>query len=254
MYFRPCIDLHDGKVKQIVGSTLSDEGAAENFVSDKSPAFYAELYKNDNLTGGHIIKLGPGNDKAAIQALAAYPEGLQLGGGINSENAAYWLDQGAGKLILTSFIFKDGQLNMNNLQEIYAITGRERLVLDLSCRIRNGKYYIVTDRWQKFTSYEVNAQTLEKLSSYCSEYLIHAVDIEGKQSGIDMRLVELMSSYSPVPAVYAGGISSFADIKKIMQAGKGHVAYTVGSALDIFGGSQLQYSEVVEYDRNCSIN
>ena len=218
MYFRPCIDLHDGKVKQIVGSTLSDSGAAENFVSDKAPSFYADLYKKDQLKGGHVIKLGAGNDRAAVEALQAYPGGLQIGGGINSANASYWLNQGADKLILTSFIFSNGQLNMDNLKEIFAITGKEHLVLDLSCRIKDGKYYIVTDRWQNFTSYEVNAATLQELSCYCSEYLIHAVDIEGKQCGIDMTLVELISKFSPVPAVYAGGISSFSDIKKIMTA------------------------------------
>ena len=252
MYFRPCIDLHDGMVKQIVGSSLTDAGAEENFVSDKSPAYYAGLYKHDKLAGGHVIKLGPGNDEAAKTALNAYYGGLQLGGGVNDKNARYWLEQGAEKLILTSFIFFDGALCMDNLQKIFAVTGREKLVLDLSCRIRDGRYYIVTDRWQKFTDYEVNKETLKFLSDYCSEYLIHAVDVEGRQSGIDLRLIELMGCYSPVPSVYAGGIASLDDIKMVLDAGNGQVAYTVGSALDIFGGSKLRYDDVVKFDRDCS--
>ena len=249
MHFRPCIDLHDGHVKQIVGGTLSDSGATENFISDKDSAYYATLYKEDKLIGGHIIKLGAGNDDAALTALKAYPNGLQIGGGINADNAEFWLKNGAEKLILTSYIFSEGQLNMARLKKIVEITTKEKLVLDLSCREKDGKYYIVTDRWQKFTDMDVNQQTLEFLAEYCSEFLIHAVDVEGLQNGIDKDLIELMGKYSPIYSVYAGGISSMDDIKLIMEAGQGNVGYTVGSALDIFGGKLLKYREVVEYDQ-----
>ncbi len=252
MNFRPCIDLHSGKVKQIVGSSLKDSGSGleTNFVSDKPPAYYAELYKKDHLKGGHVIMLGSGNDSAATEALAAYPGGLQVGGGINADNAKTWLDRGASQVILTSYIFQSGQLVRENLDRIVKVIGAKNLVLDLSCRKRDGKYYIVTDRWQKFTSLEVNRETLEMLSTDCCEFLIHAVDVEGKQSGIDTELIEKMANHSPVPCVYAGGISTINDIDLIKKIGKNRIAYTVGSALDIFGGTRLKYSDIVEMEKN----
>ncbi len=252
MDFRPCIDLHDGKVKQIVGSSLSDSGSGlkTNFESEHDAAHYAGLYRADGLAGGHVIMLGPGNDLAAKSALNAYPGGLQLGGGITAENAASWLDEGASQVILTSYIFKDGKLLQDNLTRIFDAVGREHLVLDLSCRLRDGKYYIVTDRWQKFTDLEVKAKTMEQLSTYCSEFLIHAVDVEGKQSGIDRDLLGLMAAHSPIPCVYAGGISSFADIRLIKELGRGKIGYTVGSALDIFGGNSLKYQDIVSREKH----
>lgn len=243
--FRPCIDLHDGVVKQIVGGTLTDKGAATNFVADHSPAYYAELYKKDHLPGGHVIKLGPGNDDAAREALAAWRGGLQIGGGITAENAQEWLDAGAAKVIVTSYIFQDGELLMPNLLKLLNAVGRERLVLDLSCRKKaDGCYYIVTDRWQKFTNMKLDADTLHHLAEYASEFLVHAVDVEGKQSGIDDDLLHLLADGSPLPCTYAGGIHSFEDIQKIISAGQGKIGYTVGSALDIFGG-KLPYAKIV---------
>jgi len=254
MDFRPCIDLHQGQVKQIVGSTLSDDdqGILTNFVAAQPPSYFAAMYRRDNLTGGHIIMLGPNNEAAAHDALQAWPGGMQLGGGINADNAQEWLDAGAAQIILTSYIFRDGLLLEEHLKRIVSLIGPARLVLDLSCRLRDGHYYIVTDRWQKFTNLEVNAATLEKLSHSCCEFLIHAVDVEGKQSGIDINLVRLMAAHSPLPCVYAGGISSFADITTIKTVGNGHVAYTVGSALDIFGGKTLQYDEIVGLEKQTS--
>lgn len=249
MKFRPCIDLHDGRVKQIVGSTLrdNDRTAVEtNFESGYEPAWYAKMYQADGLTGGHVIMLGPGNELAANNALQAYPGGLQIGGGINSANALKWLNAGAAQVIVTSWIFVDGQLDMTRLNELVGLVGREGLVLDLSCRMRNGKYYIVTDRWQTFTGLQVNAETLKLLGEFCCEFLIHAVDVEGKQAGIDIALIELMSRHSKVPTVYAGGVRSIEDIELIEQAGNKLVDFTVGSALDIFGGT-LPYRQVVEY-------
>lgn len=242
--FRPCIDLHDGVVKQIVGGTLTDEGAKTNFVAAHPPAYYAELYKKDDLTGGHVIKLGPGNDDAAREALAAWRGGLQIGGGITAENAADWLDAGAAKVIVTSYIFKDGELLMPKLLKLLDAVGRERLVLDLSCRKKeDGNYYIVTDRWQKFTNRKLNAETLDFLADHASEFLIHAVDVEGKQSGIDEELLNILAAHSPLPCTYAGGIHSLSDIETIIAAGNGKIGYTVGSALDIFGG-KLPYADI----------
>lgn len=247
MEFRPCIDLHQGKVKQIVGSSLRDDApaaVAENFVSAHSPAYYAELYKKDNLTGGHVIMLGQGNDQAAREALGAWPGGLQIGGGITADNAGAWLDAGAGGVIVTSHVFRDGAVDFERLRHLVERIGKDKLILDLSCRIRDGRYYIVTDRWQKFTSVEVNRESLAELAAYCAEFLIHAVDVEGKQAGIDEKLIERMAAFSPVPAVYAGGIRSLEDIETVRRVGNGRISFTVGSALDIFGGN-LKYEDVV---------
>lgn len=247
--FRPCIDLHDGKVKQIVGGTLNtaagERDLETNFVSDQTPAYYAGLYRRDRLSGGHVIRLGSGNDEAALSALAAYPGGLQLGGGVNADNAAFFLDAGAEKVIVTSFVFAGGEFNEGNMRRLLAAAGREHIVLDLSCRKSpDGLYRVVTDRWKNFTEMTVCPETLERLSAYCSEFLVHAVDVEGRQSGIDGELLALLASGSPLVCVYAGGIGSMADIETIEEAGAGRIDYTVGSALDIFGG-KLSYREVV---------
>lgn len=247
MKFCPCIDLHSGQVKQIVGGSLNDSSDVEtNFVSERPPSYYAELYRDDNLTGGHVIMLGPGNEAAAKEALNAWPGGLQVGGGITSENAENWLAEGAAQVIMTSYIFRDGELVLENLQKVAELVGRERLVLDLSCRRRDGEYWIVTDRWQKFTNRKVNAETLNFLAGYCCEFLVHAVDVEGKQSGIDSELLGILAEYSPISCVYAGGIASFDDIDRISKAGAGKISFTIGSALDIFGG-KMSYHKVIEY-------
>src|SRR5208282_1311250 len=135
--FRPCIDLHEGKVKQIVGGSLGDAGLRTNFVSEKPARWFAELYKRDGLTGGHVIMLGPGNENEARAALAAYPGGLQIGGGINRDNAQSWLDAGASHVIVTSWVFREGRVDWNRLGELVKTIGKERLVLDLSCRKRD---------------------------------------------------------------------------------------------------------------------
>ena len=243
--FRPCIDLHDGKVKQIVGGTLSDgEAPKTNFVASHTPDYFAEMYRRDNLRGGHVIKLGPGNDEAALCALRAWPGGLQLGGGITPDNAVYFLEQGAAAVIVTSSVFSDGRINEKNLDLLLQRCGREKLVLDLSCRKKGDKYFVVTDRWQKFTDLEVTPETLTQFGNCCLEFLIHAVDVEGKCSGIDQELLGILSSGSPVDCVYAGGIRNFEDIELIEKGGQGKVHYTIGSALDIFGG-HLPYASVI---------
>ena len=257
MRFRPCVDIHNGKVKQIVGGTLRDEGgfAADNFVSDLDGAYYGELYKSRGLSGGHIIILNPAGSeyytadcKQAELALSAYPQGFQLGGGINEKNAEAFLEKGASHVIVTSFVFKDGQLNEANLDKMLRAVGKDKLVLDLSCRKRNGRYYIVTDRWQRFTDVEVNEQTIKELQSSCAELLIHGVDSEGRQSGIERELVSLMAKCCEIPATYAGGISEMAEIDEIERLGLGKIDFTVGSALDIFGG-KLRFEEVAAKGR-----
>lgn len=249
MNFRPCIDLHNGKVKQIVGGSLIDGLEPEtNYVSEHSPAWYAELYRADNLTGGHVIKLGGGNDDAAREALCAWPGGLQIGGGITAENAAEWLAAGAAKVIVTSYIFQNGRIDESRLRDLVATVGKARLVLDLSCRKRNGQYFVVTDRWQTFTETTVNADSLIWLSENCCEFLVHGVDVEGKQQGMDEELIALLAASSPIPCVYAGGVRSIEDLEKLKNAGRGRIDVTVGSALDLFGGP-LSYKEVVAYCR-----
>lgn len=246
--FRPCIDLHGGKVKQIVGGTLTDcgEGLQTNFVADQPPEYFAGLYRQYNLHGGHVIRLGAGNDEAARRALSAWPGGLQLGGGVTAENAQSILDSGAAQLIVTSYVFSGGELKMDKLEEIFSITGKSKLVLDLSCR-RNeeGKYFVATDRWQKLTNLPVNSSTLELLSPYACEYLIHAVDVEGKQGGIDEELIRLLAAESPLECVYAGGVRNVDDVDTIETAGEGRIHYTIGSALDIFGGN-LKFMDIVQ--------
>ena len=249
--FRPCIDLHNGQVKQIVGGTLDNSECPEtNFVSDKDSSYYASLYRNDNLTGGHVIKLGPGNEEAAKKALSAWPGGLQIGGGINADNAKQWLDAGASHLIVTSYVFSNGQFQQEKLEKLVKITGKDKLILDLSCRIKDQKYWIVTDRWTKFTNTELNASSLEFFSQYCDEFLIHAVDVEGMCKGVDMNLVQLLKEQSPLISTYAGGAKSIDDLKKITLESNNRVHLTIGSALDIFGGNLIKYREAVEFNKN----
>lgn len=249
MRFRPCIDLHDGRVKQIVGSTLQGTGVAlqTNFSSVLPPSHYSTMYRQDNLTGGHIIMLGAGNEAAALDALSAWPGGMQLGGGITSANAPMWLDRGASHLIVTSYVFHDGLIDWDRLRDLNRLVGKNRLVLDLSCRWRGDGYYVVTDRWQKFTKLRISETILDELSAYCDEFLMHAVDVEGKCMGIDTRLLELLAGSVPVPTTYAGGIASVSDLELIRTVGQGRIDVTVGSALDIFGGSGLRYRDVVSF-------
>lgn len=257
MEFRPCIDIHNGRVKQIVGGSLRDAGdeAQENFVSKQDAVFYAKLYKREELRGGHIILLNAKDSayyeqtkKQAVSALRAYPGGFQVGGGIHADNAGEFLDAGASHVIVTSYVFCDGNIQMERLHKIKEKIGKERLVLDLSCRKRDGRYYIVTDRWQKFTNQAVTEQLLEHLSAFCDEFLIHAVDVEGKQSGIEEELAELLGKWGKLPVTYAGGIGSFADLEKLKKLGHNRLNATIGSALDLFGGP-MNYERVLSYIR-----
>ncbi len=252
--FRPCIDLHEGKVKQIVGGSLSDSGAGlrTNFVSGHSAAWFAELYRRDELTGGHVILLGPGNEAAAREALAAYPGGLHLGGGVNASNARSWLDAGASHVIVTSWVFREGKVDWDRLNELVTTIGRRRLVLDLSCRKRDEEYFIVTDRWQKFTTETLSPDLLARLAAYCDEFLIHAADVEGLCGGIDHALVAKLAEWTPLPTTYAGGAKSLADLEEVSRVGRGRVDLTIGSALDIFGGSGVKYADAVAFNRRAA--
>lgn len=252
MKFRPCIDIHNGKVKQLVGGSLRDEGnqAKENFVSKKDAVYFANLYKNDGLKGGHIIILNAGcseffeaSKMQAKNALAVYPGGMQIGGGVDAMNAEAYIRAGASHVIVTSFVFKDGKVNYGNLKALVEAVGKEHVVLDLSCRKKEGEYYIVTDRWQKFTDVKVTIETLEELSQYCDEFLVHGVDVEGKSGGMEEELVELLAQFQGVPITYAGGIASIEQIKKFEKISEGKLDYTIGSALDLFGGN-LKYDDI----------
>jgi len=247
MRFRPCIDLHGGKVKQIVGSSLRDSGeAVTNFEATQPPSYFAEMYWRDGLSGGHVIMLGPGNEEAAREALGCHPQNLQVGGGINPDNASEWLAAGADKVIVTSYLFSDGVLDMDKVRRVSDAVSSDRLVIDLSCVWADGAYHVATNRWQTVCEYTLDGGSLAKLADYCAEFLVHAVGVEGKQGGIDSGLVSLLAEWSPIPVTYAGGIRNLDDIDEIRRAGKGRVDFTVGSALDIFGGP-LAYADVLRH-------
>lgn len=253
MEYRPCIDVHNGKVKQIVGASLEDEGdsADENFVSKRDADFFAEFYAKDGLKGGHVIMLNRVDSsyyektkEQALLALHAFPGGLQIGGGITAENAAEFLAEGASHVIVTSYVFSNGKVDYQNLGRLVEAVGKEHIVLDLSCRKRDDAYYIVTDRWQTFTKERITPELLDRLSAFCDEFLIHAADVEGKCAGIEEDLVRLLGSWGKIPITYAGGISDYQDIEEIRELGEGRINITIGSALDLFGGD-LNYETVL---------
>ena len=255
MRFRPCIDIHNGRVKQIVGSSLKDEGnqARENFVADKDAGYFAGLYKEHNLQGGHIILLNKegteyyeATKEQACKALKAYPGGMQIGGGINDTNALQYIEAGASHVIVTSYLFQNGGIQFENLEKLTRCVGREHLVLDLSCRYKNGEYIIVTDRWQKDTNFALNHKNLTLLASFADEFLIHAVDVEGKMGGIEGNLAEILGAWNAIPITYAGGIHSFSDLDELKIKGNGKLDATIGSALSLFGGP-MNFEEVVAY-------
>lgn len=254
MEFRPCIDIHNGKVKQIVGGSLRDAGdrAEENFVAEQTAAFFADLYKRAGLKGGHIILLNSVDSehyeatrRQAMDALAAYPGGLQVGGGISPSNAEEYLQAGASHVIVTSYVFRDGSIHYDRLDELVKAVGKERLVLDLSCRRTSDGYFIVTDRWQRMTRERVTAELMDRLSEYCDEFLIHAVDVEGQNQGIERELAGLLGNWNGLPVTYAGGVHDMEDLRLLKELGHDRLNVTVGSALDLFGG-KLRWEDVLE--------
>ncbi|MGA2749769.1 MAG: phosphoribosylformimino-5-aminoimidazole carboxamide ribotide isomerase [Verrucomicrobiota bacterium] len=249
--FRPCIDLHEGKVKQIVGASLTGTPAdlRVNFVSDRPARWFAALFKRDGLRGGHLIMLGPGNEAQARDALAAFPGGLQAGGGINPDNAPSFLQAGASHVIVTSWVFRGDHLDWDRLRLLSAAVGKNRLVLDLSCRKKDGDYFVVTNHWQKFTALKIQEDTLARLAEWCDEFLVHAADVEGLCRGVDLDLVGKLNRWSPIPLTYAGGANSLRDLQDVSRAGGGKIHLTIGSALDIFGGSGVRYDDLVAFNR-----
>jgi len=253
MRFRPCIDIHNGKVKQIVGGSLKDEGnqAITNFASEYGADFYAKMYKRDGLTGGHIILLNSKESEyyeatktQALKALSAYPNGLQIGGGITAENAKEYIEAGASHVIVTSYVFQDGEVNWTNLDKLVNAVGKKHIVLDLSCRKKDEDYYIVTNRWQTFTNVKISKEILEQLAKYCDEFLVHGVDVEGKSSGVELELVKLLSDWNGIPITYAGGIGSMEDLEVFRETSGGMLDFTIGSALDLFGG-KIPYEKLI---------
>lgn len=249
--FRPCIDLHEGKVKQIVGGTLRDDGPGPrvNFTASAGAGEFAAKFRGDGLTGGHVIKLGPGNDEAAREALAAWPGGLQIGGGIHAGNAGEWLAAGASHVIVTSWLFTEARFSEARLEELVEAIGASRLVIDLSCRRTARGWTVAMDRWQTLTDLDVTPATLDRLAPWCDEFLIHAADVEGLCGGIDGELVELLGAWGGRPMTYAGGAASLADVEKVAALSAGKVDVTVGSALDLFGGTGVGYEELVAWNR-----
>ena len=245
MRFRPCIDIHNGKVKQIVGGSLRDEGnqATENFASEMDADYYADLYRKDSLKGGHIILLNPPSSEyykktleQAEKALRAYPGGMQIGGGVTAENASDYIEKGASHVIVTSYVFKGGKIRWDAMEKLKREVGKEHVVIDVSCRKKDGQYYIVTDRWQKFTEVALSPQILDELAEYCDEFLIHGVDVEGKGAGMDDGLVRMLGEWDGIPVTYAGGIGSPEDLERFEKESRGKIDFTIGSALDLFGG------------------
>ena len=255
MRFRPCIDIHNGKVKQIVGGSLKDQEnqASENFVSEQDASYYAQLYEEQGITGGHVILLNKkGTEfyeetkRQALLALSTYPGGLQVGGGIDAENACEFLTAGASHVIVTSYVFRDGKINWENMEKLKHAVGKENVVIDLSCRKKEDGYYIVTDRWQKFTDVKLTQEVLREIAGYCDEYLVHGVDVEGKSAGIDEELISLLGTWDGIPVTYAGGVRNFGDLARMKELAGDRLDVTIGSALSIFGG-QMNYDTVVVY-------
>lgn len=258
MRFRPCIDIHNGNVKQIVGGSLRDEGdqAKTNFTAVQDAAWFARKYREDHLQGGHIILLNPPSSpyyeetrRQALLALKTFPGGMQIGGGITDQNAAEYLEAGASHVIVTSFVFQNGRLNRENLKQLCDAVGKERIVLDLSCRRRDGEYYIVTDRWQTFTKERMDVMLLEELAGHCSEFLVHGVDVEGKASGVEEELVRLLGMWGKIPVTYAGGIGTLGELEHFQKLCEGRLDFTIGSALDLFGG-RIPYERAAQFHGN----
>lgn len=246
MKFRPCIDIHNGKIKQIVGSSLRDSKneASDNYVSEHDGAYYSNMYYDMGLSGGHVIILNPEASSfyeesrhQAMLALSAHKNTLQVGGGINPDNAEAFLCVGASHVIVTSYVFNNGKIDKDRLRIMKETVGKEHLVLDLSCKKKGDYYYIVTDRWQNMTDTMLSLEILEELSESCDEFLVHAADVEGKQSGIEEEVAALLGRFDKKTVTYAGGVHSLLDIEKLKILGQSKVDVTVGSALDIFGGT-----------------
>ncbi|KAL8962982.1 MAG: hypothetical protein Q9193_000702 [Seirophora villosa] len=255
--FRPCIDLHSGQVKQIVGGTLSNTSTnlKTNYVSDQPASYFASIYKEHALHGAHVIMLGPGNEEVAQEALEAWPGGLQVGGGITADNAKLWVERGAEKVIVTSYLFPEARFSPDRLEAVLEALDNEtgKLVIDLSCRKKDGKWIVAMNKWQTPTDIEVNQETIRLLEPRCSEFLIHAADNEGLQRGIDEELVVRLGQWCTRPVTYAGGGRHLEDLDLVKELSRGKVDLTIGSALDIFGGSGVNFEDCVKWNKQQSL-
>ncbi|PVH24623.1 phosphoribosylformimino-5-aminoimidazole carboxamide ribotide isomerase [Sphingobacterium corticibacter] len=250
MNFRPCIDVFKAKVVQLIGTSLfggDERTIIKHFESEYSPAYYAKLFKEDDLKGGHILSLGSGNNDVVIEALSAFSGGMKYGGGVTAENAHVYLDAGATHVIVNSYVFNNGEINYSNLDSLVKSIGKDKLVLDMSCRKRNGEYYIVTNLWEKFTNVRINKQSLLEISGYCDEIIVHGVDSEGRKQGLESDLVKILAEHTPIKTVYAGGISSISDLNLIKELGNEKIDPCIGTALSIYGGN-LPYQDVVQWN------
>lgn len=260
--FRGCIDIHAGQVKQIVGGSLhqddttaiDDPKLSTNFISKLPSSHYASLYRDNDVRGTHVIKLGsnPENDRAAKEALMAWAGGMQIGGGINIDNAQSWLDCGASHVIVTSWLFPDGGLSLERSEALVQRIGRDKIVIDLSCRIKvvegSEKWFVAMDKWQTMTSFELNKENITMLEQYCAEFLVHAADVEGLCQGIDTHLVRRLGEWCTIPVTYAGGARSINDLSIVDELSQGKVDLTYGSSLDIFGGELVKFEDCASWN------
>ncbi|KAF6005708.1 hypothetical protein HII12_005282 [Brettanomyces bruxellensis] len=242
-----CIDIHGGKVKQIVGGTLNQDDTEQskntcksnletNFVSEKSSSYYAKLYEEHGIIRTHVIKLGSleENNRVAIEALKAWPKHLQIGGGINDTNAKYWIQQGADKVIVTSWLFPKGQFDKSRLERISQLVGKEHLVVDLSYFDAGGVEQGRLLSYSRGTARNSSFMQL-MLKAFCK--------------GIDQELVAKLAEWCTSPIVYAGGAKSIDDLKLVDKLSHGRVDLTFGSALDLFGGKLVRFKDCCKWNQ-----
>ncbi|MAJ86484.1 MAG: phosphoribosylformimino-5-aminoimidazole carboxamide ribotide isomerase [Cellvibrionales bacterium TMED148] len=247
--FRPCIDLHDGLVKQIVGGKLTHNKAIVNHVSPHDAAHFAALYRDSGLQGGHIISLGENNREQVLSALKTFPGGLQYGGGVTAQNAGVYIEAGASHVIVTSYLFEQGSFSPARLEELVRAVGREHIVIDLSCRKTTAGWVVSTNRWQTLTEQIIDAESIKKLEANCNEFLIHSADVEGMQAGMDEQLIKLLGTICNLPTTYAGGGRSVKDLEKIQELSRGKIDLSIGSALDIFGGNGITLEQCIYWNQ-----
>jgi len=193
--------------------------------------------------------LGSGNEVAAREALAAWPDGLQVGGGIGIQNAAGWLEAGASHVIVTSWLFdENGVFQPQRLTDLATEVGSDKVVVDLSARRVIEGWRVAMNRWQTPTDLLVTRDILDQIAPYCAEFLIHAADVEGKCEGVDVELVSFLGTWNGIPVTYAGGVSGLDDLQQVEEASGGKVDVTVGSSLDLFGGDGVAYESMVAWN------
>jgi len=176
---------------------------------------------------------------------------MQIGGGITLENATEWMNAGASHLIVTSWLFSpEGKFLPERLSQLTSEIGKENLVIDLSCRRTKQGWTVAMNRWQTLTDLNITTENLNHIADHCDELLVHAADVEGLCKGIDQELVQMLGQWAKIPITYAGGAATMADIQLTQESSAGNVDITVGSALDIFGGSGMTIDELIQWNSN----